>query len=194
MDPTRPEPPSVAGVCSPDGLLWVSSLVETVVNHYPNECTDRANCLDWPVNGKTYTQAQEYCEYIGGRLCTEAEWERAANGPGPERRLHPWGDEDPTYDRANLESTGEGFINRVASHMLGRSVEGVYNLAGNVYEWVEDRYAQYPWPPAGEVVSNPRSLPVSDQDEFVMRGSCFFTTPEHTVSERSVMPPIFDWG
>ena len=182
-----------AGVCSPAGLLYRA--YETVVNHYAPECVDRpASCKHNAVNGKNYYQAEAYCEWVGGRLCTEAEWERAANGPGPDQRPWPWGDDPPTSARVNLPSTGTGYVERVDDYGAGASVEGVFNMAGNVYEWVADAYLPYEATDEGEVLDNPSYPLTSDADEAIGRGSCFFTEPEHAVTERSTFSPHFDWG
>lgn len=189
-----------AGECTPNGADWErESAIETWVNHYPSECFNdvgkvNTECGVRAVNAKTYFQAEAYCEWIGASLCTEAQWERAANGPGPERRLHPWGDEDPTSDLVNLPSTGTGYVESVDSYHAGASYEGVLNMAGNVYEWVEDAYALYETGVDGQPIDNPNNPPTSDEDDGVGRGSCFFTEPEHTVAERSIFPLDFDWG
>ncbi len=91
------------------------------------------NCIDWH-------QAQEYCEWAGKRLCSEAEWEKAARGT--DGRIYPWGNEPATCERAvmNYEASGCG-VNRtwpVGSRPLGASPYGALDMAGNVWEWVED--------------------------------------------------------
>ena len=181
------------GVCSPDGLEHEGREVQTVINHMPDDCwPERENCFDHAVNAKNYWQAQAYCAYQGGRLCTEAEWERAASGPGPDKPYHPWGNDDPHPDLVNIPSTGSGYVEAVNDYPGGQSAEGVFNLAGNVYEWVQDKYE--PYEPDGEVTDNPVNPPDFGGAEVVGRGSCFFTEPEHTTTERSVFPMDFDWG
>ncbi len=183
--------------CSPAGLLWRESIApyETTVNHYPSKCSpDRAVCKDFAVNGKNYWQAHNYCTWIGSRLCTEAEWERVANGPGTKKRKHPWGDTSPTAALTNIKSVSLGYVEPVNSHPTGVSVEGVYNMAGNVYEWVRDAYAPYKPAAAGSALKNPSIAPTSAKSEVVARGSCFFTEPKDTVTDRSVMKMAFDWG
>jgi formylglycine-generating enzyme required for sulfatase activity len=190
------------GVCSPQGLndddgkLYAEDPpYQTTVNHYAPWCSpDRRECKHYAVNGKNYWQAQAYCAWVGGRLCTEAEWERAANGPGPGRRKHPWGDQAPTTELANFRNIGSGFIEPVDSHPNGASAEGVFNLAGNAYEWVRDAYAIYSPAPNDGVIENPISLPTKATDRIIGRGSCFFTEPGDTVTERSVWEMDFDWG
>ncbi len=184
-----------AGVCSPQGLQWEGREFQTTVNHYPDYCwPDREVCSEYAVNGKNYWQAQQYCSYVGGRLCTEAEWERAASGPGPDKPIHPWGNEAPTSELVNIPSVGSGYVDPVDSHAAGQSAEGVYNLAGNVYEWVLDKYDLYQPAADGEALDNPVNPPDWGGAEVVGRGSCFFTEPEETVTERSVFEMAFDWG
>ncbi len=184
-----------AGVCPPEGLMFKEDGYETVVNHYPPQCwPDREKCKDYAVNGKNYWQAHTYCTWVGGRLCTEAEWERAANGPGPQKRIHPWGDDPPTADLVNIPSVGPGTIEEVYSHAAGTSPEGVFNLAGNVYEWVRDAYQPYEPAPDGEALENPVYPPTTADAKVIGRGSCFFTEPEETVTERSIFWKTFDWG
>lgn len=111
-----------------------------------------------------YWLAQEFCVWDGGRLPTEAEWEYVARGTvGPGRtagRLYPWGDEDPsaTCDRARWNDTGcagddGGHTRRVGSFPSGAS-GGIYDLAGNEWEWLADVYVRY-W-----YASAPDSCPV----------------------------------
>ena len=182
------------GNCTPNGLEHEARGVETLVNHYPESCySDLTQCYDHAVNAKNRWQAAQFCSAQGARLCTEAEWERAANGPGPDKRLHPWGNEDFASNLVNIPSVGTGYVEPVHWFEDGQSVEGVLNLAGNVYEWVYDEYGLYE-DADGAVLDNPRNSPESATDEVIGRGSCFFTEPEHTVTDRSVFNMTFDWG
>ncbi len=181
------------GECTRNGLEWDDEEreVQTVVNHYPDHCwPDRKACLDYAVNGKNYRQAFDYCAYNGARLCTEAEWERAANGPGDQNRPNPWGDAPFTAELINVPSVGSGYVDPVDSHPTGQSVEGVYNMGGNVYEWVADAYTEYSDGPE----DNPLFPPETAQTQVVGRGSCFFTEPVNTVTERYIFNMQFDWG
>ena len=186
-----------AGYCAPEGLQWdnpKSDGFQTTVNHYPEECWfDPEPCRHHAVNGKNYHQAQNYCSWIGARLCTEAEWERAAKGPTAQS-THPWGDEPMTPDRVNVPSTGPGWVDPVYFYPAGASPEGVFNMAGNVYEWVRDAYAPYEPAPDGEALVDPVYPPTSADAQIVARGSCFFTEPARTTTERSLFAWTFDWG
>ncbi len=107
-----------------------------------------------PVTLVTWDDAEAYCRFAGGRLPTEAEWERAASGMSGRR--YPWGN---VFDRrvanhgraaaqafdALDDSDGYAELAPVGSFVWGKTNEGVYDLGGNVAEWVADWYAEgYP--------------------------------------------------
>lgn len=94
-----------------------------------------------PVVGVDWYQAETYCEWIGGRLPSEAEWEKAARGT--EGDPYPWGVEQPTCDLLNfddcLEPVNPMPIN-VGGYLLGASPFELDDTAGNASEWVFDWY------------------------------------------------------
>lgn len=95
-----------------------------------------------PINCVSWDAAAAYCEWVGGRLCSEAEWEKAARGLNPWN--YPWGNEEATCARAVMKDSqgvngcGQNTTWSVGSKPTGASLDLVYDLAGNVNEWVED--------------------------------------------------------
>ncbi len=94
---------------------------------------------DHPATEVTWYGAEAYCEWRGGRLPTEAEWEKAArwDPASGNVRLYPWGSTQPLASQANFGVTNTG-TRPVGSYEEGRSPLGLYDMAGNVFEWVSD--------------------------------------------------------
>ncbi|WP_433928400.1 SUMF1/EgtB/PvdO family nonheme iron enzyme [Sorangium cellulosum] len=156
---------------------------------WSRRCNEPRNLTGHPINCVDYSQAESYCRFRGRRLPTEAEWEVAARGAAG--RAFVWGDDAPTCERACYDRN-EGCLARgtevatcaSGAHPSDRTPEGIYDLAGNVSEWVSDGLV-FP-PPGGQDPQGDPSFPLK-----VVRGGSFLDGPEKlSATYRTAAAPV----
>lgn len=143
---------------------------------------------DRPVIGVDWSDADAYCRWKGKRLPTEAEWEKSARGT--EGRLYPWGNRAAHKDLANF-ALGARFsysqvLMPVQSYEQGKSPYGLYQMAGNVWEWVQDWYATNYYE-----ISPERNPQGPEEGQFkVLRGGSWSDLPKYLLTYgRFKLPP-----
>ena len=132
-----------------------------------------------PVVAISWEEAQKYCQWAGGRLPTEAEWERASRG-GKDDEVYPFADFATSRDKANFagKAGNDRFEFLAPVQQFDPNAYNLYDMAGNAWEWVEDWYS----PTYYQEVSKP--APARDPhgpeqgQKHVARGGGWFSDPK----------------
>jgi len=133
------------------------------------------SAADLPVTGIRWEQAESYCEFVGGHLPTEAQWEKTARGE--DGNIYPWGNGEPNCELLNFDDC-VGKTSSVIEYPQGASPYEVLDMAGNVFEWVADWYQVNYYTEAP--FENPMG-PESGEARSV-RGSTFASGPDQVIS------------
>ncbi|MDD5302234.1 MAG: formylglycine-generating enzyme family protein [Elusimicrobia bacterium] len=129
-----------------DTLVTVEQYAECVIKGGCTEPSTGGYC-NWgmagrqrhPINCVSWDQADKFAKFKGARLPSESEWEYAATSGGQNQK-YPWGNEAPTCDKVVMVGCSNNGTMPVCSKSAGNTKQGLCDMAGNVWQWVQDKY------------------------------------------------------
>jgi formylglycine-generating enzyme required for sulfatase activity len=174
----------------PRGIGY-TAVYELLKNDYEPWNDPGFNHPDQPVTTVTWFDATAYCKWVGKRLPTEAEWEKAARG-GLEGARYPWGDTEPGNTSANFADSqtefewrspdvNDGFLFTAPVGTFPPNGYGLFDMAGNVWEWCADWYSPTYYSDVQGAENPPRNPTGPDTGERrVLRGGTWYRAV-HTI-------------
>ena len=174
----------------PRGIGY-TAVYELLKNDYEPWNDPGFNHPDQPVTTVTWFNATAYCKWVGKRLPTEAEWEKAARG-GLEGARYPWGDTEPGNTSANFADSqtefewrspdvNDGFLFTAPVGTFPPNGYGLFDMAGNVWEWCADWYSPTYYSDVQGAENPPRNPTGPDTGERrVLRGGTWYRAV-HTI-------------
>ena len=163
----------------PVGDFWIMRTEVTNAQYRrcveAGECTepdngryDKPQFANRPVTNVDWDQAYAYARWVGGRLPTEAEWEKACRGT--DARSYPWGNQAEPGPEFGLRD-----VTDVGSYPQGASPYGLLDMAGNAWEWTSSMHRNYPYK-ADDGREDPES-----RDARVLRGGLIWSNVPHAL-------------
>jgi formylglycine-generating enzyme len=191
--------PPQSAVALDDHYQWWAYVPGASWRHPSGPLTDLTKREQYPVVHTAYEDALAYAKWAGKDLPTEAEWEFAARG-GLSGKLYPWGDElkpagkwaaniyEGRFPVKNQDTGEDGFVGIAPVRQFPPNGYGLYDVAGNVWEWVSDWYRPDTYAglaATGAVSRNPKGPPDSldpaepGQPKRVHRGGSYLCTDQY---------------
>ena len=158
--------------------------------------------LNHPANCVTWRGANAFCEWMGKRLPTEAEWENAAKSG--KAQIYPWGNDpvascDNTVMKGSANGCGSNVTSPIGSKVAGVSEQGIFDLSGNVSEYTSDWYEKKFYSTEDASKADPQGPAEPEKDKFkVIRGGSYLYGENRARasfrSSSNLADPAIDFG